>query len=59
MSRHFIDDADEAQLATMKPRECFTIPFNVSEDAGMKRVPLDFQGMGKKAKKAERRSSNA
>lgn len=45
----------EAQLAVMKPRECFTMPFNVSEDAEMKRVPLDFQGMGKKARKADRR----
>ncbi len=47
----------EVQLTVMKPRECFTMPFNVSEDAGMKRVPLDFQGIGKKAKKAGRRSS--
>lgn len=46
----------EAQLTAMKPRECFTMPFNLSEDADMKRVPLDFQSMGKKARKADRRS---
>jgi len=46
----------ETQLAATKPRECFTMPFNVSEDAEMKRVPLDFHGMGRKAKKAGRRS---
>lgn len=46
----------ETQLTTMRPRECFTMPFNVSEDVSLKRVPLDFQGMGKKAKKADRRT---
>lgn len=46
----------ETQLAIMKPRECYTMQFNVSEDAVMKRVPLDFQAMGKKAKKANKRS---
>jgi len=45
----------EIQLTIMKPRECFTMPFNVSEEAELKRVSLDFQGMGKKAKKADRR----
>lgn len=49
----------ETQLANMKPRECFTMSFNVSEDAEMKRVSLDFQSMGKKAKKAERRNDKA
>lgn len=49
----------ETQLATIKSRECFTMPFNVSEDAEMKRAPLDFQSMGKKAKKADRRNDKA
>lgn len=47
----------ELQLSAMKPRECFTMPFNIAEDAKMKQIPLDFQTMGKKAKKADRRYS--
>lgn len=46
----------EAQLAAMKERECYTMSFNVSEDAALKKVALDFQGMNKKAKKANRPS---
>lgn len=46
----------EAQLAVMNGRECYTMPFNVSEDAVLKKVALDFQGMNKKAKKAKRPS---
>lgn len=44
----------EAQLGAMKGRECYTMPFNLSEDAALKKVALDFQGMNKKAKKANR-----
>ena len=46
----------ESQVAAMKDRQCYTMPFNVSEDAVLKRVALDFQGMNKKAKKANRPS---
>lgn len=44
----------EAQLTSMAGRQCYTMPFNVSEDAQLRRVPLDFQKMSKKAKKANR-----
>ncbi|MAM37247.1 MAG: hypothetical protein CL949_01785 [Erythrobacter sp.] len=45
----------EAQLNAMKPRECYSTPFSVSEDAKLKKIPIDFQSMNKKAKKAQRR----
>ena len=46
----------EAQLSAMKARECYTMPFNVSEDAVLKKVVLDFHRMNKKEKKANRSS---
>ena len=42
----------ENQLQAMKPRECFSPPYNLSEDGTLKKIPLDFQKMHKKAKKA-------
>lgn len=45
----------EVRLQTMKPRECFTTYFSPPENAVLKKVQLDFQGMGKKAKKAAKR----
>ena len=44
----------EAQLKAMKARECYTMPFTVSESVPLKKVAIDFQGMSKKAKKATR-----
>lgn len=46
----------ETQLQSMKPRECFAIPFTQSEKASLKKVSIDFQGANKKAKKANRPS---
>lgn len=46
----------EAQLAAMKPRECYSPSYTLSEDATLKKVPLDFQAAAKKAKKAARPS---
>ena len=34
----------EAQLSAMKARECYTMPFNVSEDAILKRCPWTSKG---------------
>ena len=41
----------EGQLLAMRPRECFTTPFHVS-DAPLKKVPLDFQRANKQLRKA-------
>lgn len=46
----------EAQLQSMKPRECFAIPFTHSDKATLKKVAIDFQKANKKAKKASRAS---
>lgn len=45
----------EATLKGCNPRECYTMPFTVSEAVPLKKVAIDFQGMNKKAKKAARR----
>ncbi|MES2098006.1 MAG: DUF5615 family PIN-like protein [Pseudomonadota bacterium] len=47
----------ETQLQAMKKRECFTTHFAPPENAALKKVTLDFQGMGKKAKKAAKRDT--
>lgn len=44
----------EAQLTAMKPRECYTMPFGISDSVPLKKMAIDFQGMSKKAKKATR-----
>lgn len=44
----------EAQLKAMKPRECYSTPFTVSDSIPLKKVAIDFQGMNKKARKAAR-----
>lgn len=44
----------EAQLSAMKARECYSPPFNLNEDATLRKIPLDFQAATKKLKKAGR-----
>ena len=44
----------ETQLSSMKPRECYAIPFTHSDKASLKKVSIDFQRANKKAKKANR-----
>ncbi|QTH20805.1 hypothetical protein HRJ34_21150 [Rhizorhabdus wittichii] len=46
----------EAQLKAMKPRECYTTPFSISDAVSLKKIAIDFQGMNKKVKKAQRAS---
>jgi hypothetical protein len=41
----------EAQIKQMRPRECYTTPFQHSASA-LKRVPLDFQKANRKVRKA-------
>lgn len=45
----------EAQLSAMKQRECYATPFSIS-DAPLKKVQIDFHGMARKSKKANRQS---
>lgn len=45
----------EAQLSTMKQRQCFQTPFAVSDSLPLKQIIIDFQAINKKAKKAARR----
>ncbi len=47
----------EAQLNSMKQRQCFQTSFTVSDSLSLKQVVIDFQGMNKKAKKAARRDT--
>lgn len=44
----------ERQLGAMKARECYTMAMSISEDAIMKKVPLDFHAAHKRMKKANR-----
>lgn len=46
----------ETQIKAMKPRECYQIPFTVSDNVPLKKIAIDFQGINKKAKKAQRSS---
>lgn len=45
----------EAQIIDMRPRECYTTPFQASSSA-LRRVQIDFQSANKKARKAARRT---
>lgn len=44
----------EAQLSAMKARECYSPPYNLNEDAVLRKIPLDFQAAKKKLKKTNR-----
>lgn len=46
----------ETQIRAMKSRECYQTPFTVSDNVPLKKIAIDFQGINKKAKKAQRSS---
>ncbi len=38
----------------MKARECYSPPYNLSEEGALKKIPLDFQSAHRKLKKAKK-----